>query len=145
MFSRVSAALVALQVIVAAGSDNLYSVRRGPLYIRLPAPYSSSHPQCFDTQVSRFYDVGEVWSSAYSACKLNTCVNIGGVLHVERYSCPSVTKNVDFTRLKAGNLYCRQAWGNRNKAYPDCCPSLQCKHYVKGKLEPLPKHMYPYL
>ncbi|KAF0293382.1 hypothetical protein FJT64_008773 [Amphibalanus amphitrite] len=65
--------------------------------------------------------------------------------HYVKGKCPLVAKNVDFDLLKSGNYYCRQAWGNRNKQFPSCCPSLQCKHYVKGKLEPLPKHMYPYL
>ncbi|KAF0293101.1 hypothetical protein FJT64_008998 [Amphibalanus amphitrite] len=59
--------------------------------------------QCHDTQTGDYYNEGDFWSSKYSGCKLSTCVNINGVLNVERYS-----------------------------------------HYVKGRMMPLPKHMYPY-
>ena len=62
-----------------------------------------------------------------------------------RHRCPIVGKNVDFARLKKENYFCREAAGDRNKAFPSCCPSLQCKHYVEGKLVPLPKHKYPTL
>ncbi|XP_043247593.1 uncharacterized protein LOC122394650 [Amphibalanus amphitrite] len=139
--------LLTLTVHQSAAADepmDLTRVSRGALYIRLPASYSSNMSQCHDTQTNKYYNEGDLWSSAYSDCKLNTCVNINGVLHVERYSCPVITKNVDFDMMRRENYFCHHAWGNRNKAFPFCCPSLACRHYVKGRMMPLPKHMYPY-
>ena len=50
---------------------------------------------------------------------------------------------MDANRLKAGGHYCRYAFGDRNKAFPLCCPSVRCKQMVNGKMTPLPEHMYP--
>ncbi|XP_043247581.1 uncharacterized protein LOC122394637 [Amphibalanus amphitrite] len=138
-------ALVAIHSVSAADEPmDLKRVQRGALYIRLPAPYSSNMSQCHDTQTDEYYNEGDFWSSKYSGCKLSTCVNINGVLNVERYSCPRITRNVDYNMMRQENYFCHQAWGNRNKAFPLCCPSLACRHYVKGRMMPLPKHMYPY-
>ncbi|XP_043220971.1 uncharacterized protein LOC122381173 [Amphibalanus amphitrite] len=145
MLSRVLILAVAIAMAVAEEPMDLTRVQRGALYIRLPAPYSTAPTQCYDPQIDEYFNEGDVWSSSYSGCKLSTCVDINGILNVERYSCPLVSKGVDFKRLKKENYYCRQAWGNRNKQFPSCCPSLQCKYYEKGKLMPLPKHMYPLL
>ena len=48
--------------------------------------YSTTPTQCYDPQVDEYYNVGDVWSSSYSGCKLSTCVDIDGILNVERYS-----------------------------------------------------------
>ena len=48
--------------------------------------YSSNMSQCLDPQLNQLYNEGDFWSTPFSDCKLNTCVNINGVLNVERYS-----------------------------------------------------------
>ncbi|XP_043220973.1 uncharacterized protein LOC122381174 [Amphibalanus amphitrite] len=136
---------VCLSMFVTGEAMDLTRVQRGSLYIRLPPPYSTRPSQCFDPQVNEYYNVDDTWTSPQSGCKLNTCVEHNGKVNVERYSCPVVSKSIDFAQLKKENIFCRQAAGDRSKAFPSCCPSLQCKHYVEGRLVPLPDHMYPTL
>ncbi|XP_043220974.1 uncharacterized protein LOC122381175 [Amphibalanus amphitrite] len=115
-----------------------------PRYIKLPVGRDPD-TECLDKQIYKRFKVGEVWSSRYSGCKQSHCIRENGVLFIDRFQCPAVADKVDFKKLKAGNLFCRQASGDRRKSFPDCCPRLVCKHYVNGKLVPLPAHKYPYL
>ena len=52
---------------------------------------------------------------------------------------------VDADRMQAEGFFCRYAFGDRNKAFPLCCPSIRCKQMVNGKMTPLPENMYPYV
>ncbi|XP_043247592.1 uncharacterized protein LOC122394647 [Amphibalanus amphitrite] len=139
MLFRVVVMVAVFQTAVTEEPVDLTRVSRGALYIRLPAPYSSNMSQCLDPQLNQMYDEGDFWSSPFSDCKLNTCVDINGVLNVERYSCPTV----DASLLKKEGYFCRYAFGDRNKAFPHCCPNIRCKHIVNGKMMPLPEQMYP--
>ncbi|XP_037086962.1 uncharacterized protein LOC119107576 isoform X2 [Pollicipes pollicipes] len=115
-----------------------------PRYLRFPVGRGDD-TKCHDNQVDKKYNIGDVWSSPFSGCKQSHCIKDNGVLYIDRFQCPSVRKQVDFKKLKANNLFCREARGDRRKEFPDCCARLVCKHYVDGKLVPLPAHKYPLL
>ncbi|XP_043220970.1 uncharacterized protein LOC122381172 [Amphibalanus amphitrite] len=115
-----------------------------PRYLKFPVGRDPD-TECMDYQVNKRFKVGEVWTSRYSGCKQSHCIREKGVLYIDRLQCPSVQDKVDYKRLKADNLFCREARGDRRKPFPDCCARLVCKYYFNGKLVPLPLHKYPYL
>lgn len=56
-----------------------------PLWLRLPAGHGDD-TQCYDAQVHKHFDVGDVWTSAYSGCKQSRCVREGDKLYLDRHT-----------------------------------------------------------
>ncbi|XP_037088284.1 uncharacterized protein LOC119110905 [Pollicipes pollicipes] len=133
--------MIKFAVLLVLGAQ-LCLAQQYPRYFKFPV---GKGDECEDHQIGKRFPVGAVWTSPNSGCKQSHCIKENGTLYIDRFQCPSVRKRVDYKKLKADNLFCRLAWVDRRKAFPDCCPRLVCKRYVKGKLVALPEDEYPLL